>query len=511
MDYKPSKIAFSHLKEEQLKSLFAQNSASFFDVKSNGAIFNYIFSYSMKNKHLLLFLCYVSTTVLAQQRVPVFSSKNDSIVYEKTHTALMDLFANRNDTSKIRYLKMDSLMNVTKVVRERSQIGWLYQYKPHTSFTSFDSMMLRKVDKQKITHLSISNFNGRKLPAELFACSHLQKLELVNTHIRKLQKKLNRLPHLASVDIYNNTPRKKLVLGKNSTVRELKIRGNNPEKLPKDYKKFFALDTLDLAKNLLTKFPNITHNHVVKLILTENALTLDDLPTRKNLSLHDLLLGENKITIVPDRIINFPTLTKLNFQSKKITDVSVKLGELTDLEEISFYKNQLRDIPICLFKLKNLHLVDLYYNHIDSVQDDLGRLINLQVLYLSHNKLTHLPASIGELVNLRELYLHHNLISSLPESVINLKHLQVLRINNNLFTHLPNGVLHLSKLNNLDISSNNLNDLPSALGELTTLETLVMEGNPWSDPQEPNDIAEKLRSHGTIVHSGISKRLVTEE
>lgn len=452
---------------------------------------------------LSLFLLPICSA-LSQDRVPAFSIKSDSVLYAHTHAEIMRLFSKRDDTSKVKYARMDSLMNITRTVRDRSQIGWLYVYKPSAEYISFDSLLNGETDALEITRLSISNFKGSKLPRQLFACTNLEQLQLVNTHINKLQKKLNNLSQLKRVDIYNNIPKRKLVLGKNSTIMQFRMRGNNPGKFPKDFKNLKAVDTLDLAKNLLTKFPNVAHNHMAKLILTENALTLENLPNKPHPSLQYLLLGENKITKVPDAIGNFTSLKKLNFQSNKISEVSLNLGNLTSLEEISFYKNELKAIPQGLFKLHNLRLVDLYYNQIDSIEDDIAELKNLYVLYLSHNKLTHVPSSIGELTNLRELYLHHNLISSLPESLVEMKELQVLRINNNLFTTLPDVVFHLKRLNNLDISENNIITLPSHLADMN-LHILAMTGNPWIDPNLPYAIAQKLRATGAIVHLGITK------
>jgi Leucine-rich repeat (LRR) protein len=444
----------------------------------------------------VLLLAFIAQCTYAQDATPVFKTKSDSVKY---YTA-QDAMRNHNPLSNKR-VRMDSLWEVQQSVLKNGIIGWRYSYRADKSFTSFESLLNKEIEPTAVTKLSITDFEGKKLPEELFTCTNLEELELINSSVQKLPRQLNKLTKLHSVEIYNNQPSKPLRLSKNSTVTFLKIRSNKAGAVPSNFRKFQGLDSLDLCRNFLTKFPEIHQNkNLRQLVLSENNLTLENDRITPSKSLQTLYIRRNKITTVPDAIGNFTALKKLSFNYNEITDIKDGIAKLHNLEELSLYQNKLAVIPKGLYELSNLKVIDLYYNQIERIDDPIANLKKLEILYLANNRIYFLSDNIGALSSLRELYLHHNRVSYFPTSLSKLTNLRVLRFNDNSFAAFPDPILSLSNLENIDMSRNRLQSIPPDFGSYQKLQLLIMTENPWEDKDTITALARKMRSNGTLVH-----------
>jgi len=451
----------------------------------------------MRLSFTLLLFAALPVCTLAQSNVfglssdPVFRSKNDSINYYLTTQQL------KSAKSKA---EADSLMRVRFGIQANGIRGYRYAYYPNSSFIQFDDLKHGEVEPLEVTHLSVSTYSGKDFPSEILACKNLEELELMDTRLEKLPKQLNTLTKLHEIRIYNNRPHKKLKLSKNTRITYLQIRGDKPEMLPASYRKLKALDSLDLSRNMLEKFPRIQHNKQLRqLMITDNNLTLDK--ARPSKRLENLFIHKNKINEVPSSIAGFRNLRKLVFSYNTITAVSPKIARLQKLEYLSFYQNKLTVIPKGVYELQKLKTIDLYFNQLDSVEGKIGNLKNLEVLYLSNNQLRNLPFSLGQLTSLRELYLHHNKLSTLP-NLTALTNLRVLRVNENFLFDFPDELIALTYLENLDLSGNELRQLPESILQFDHLRLLGLSKNPWENPQQVSDLVKALEKKGTVVHVG---------
>lgn len=462
-----------------------------------------MFWWSKKSLLPLVFLS-ISQAAISQERVlissnqeaaPVFKSKADSTAYYKNQSAMLQyspLAAKRT--------RMDSLWSIQQNILRNGILGWRYVYRPDKSFLQFSDLKIQS-DPAAVKKLSISDFDGRKLPRELFNCTNIEELELINTRIDKIPKQLNRLTRLRSIEIYNNHPQKRLRLSRNTRITFLRIRSDQPGRTPISYKKFKALDSLDLSRNFLTIFPVIDKNKYLRqLVLSENNLTLERLKLKPNESLQALFLRKNKIQVLPSEIGKLEGLRKLSLNLNEITTLEDGIAGLQKLEELSLYQNKLTAIPKICYQLPRLKVIDLYYNQIQRIDEEISNLKALEILYLANNRIHTLPDNIGDLRNLGELYLHHNHISHLPASLSQISTLRVLRINDNSFADFPDPILSLRNLENLDISRNRLQSLPSDIVYFKKLELLVMTENPWEDSDSITAFAKEMRSKGTLVH-----------
>jgi Leucine-rich repeat (LRR) protein len=441
-------------------------------------------------------LILIMQQALSQDAIPVFRSKSDSSAYYSNREAMR-----YHDPLSKRKIRMDSLWEVQQLILRTGILGWRYTYRPDKTFVQFQELIEKRIDPRSIKKLSIVGYTGKTLPIELFACKNLEELELINTKLEKIPKRMNRLSKLRSVEIYNNHSTKKLRLARNTHVTFLKLRSDQPAKTPANFAKFKALDSLDLSRNFLTAFPVVSRNkNLRQLVLSENNLTLENLEVKRNETLQGLYLRRNKIQILPDAIGNFTGLKKLSLNYNEIKEVKDGIANLQNLEELSLYQNKLTGFPNSFYALKNLKVIDLYYNQIEKIEDHITNLSNLEILYLANNRIHSLSDNIGNLPNLRELYLHHNRISYFPSGFAKLATLKVLRLNDNYFAAFPDQILSLKNLENLDISRNRLQNIPTDFGAYEKLQLLVMTENPWEDKDTITAFAKKMRSNGTLVH-----------
>ena len=453
----------------------------------------------------LLFLC-LTTFCSSQSNIefigardePIFKSKDDSARYAILQNELSKSFAHTTDQKKL-----DSLFRLTSQLMKVGIIGFRKVYRPDPNFIPFENLNEHS-DFDQVKELCISKGKFKRLPPNVFLCKNLEVLQLVNTSLSRLQKKANRLPNLKTIIILNNKPGKPLKLRRNNQVETLVIRGEQPTYLPTSYKNFKSLVKLDLSNNALTKFPNGAANNkkLKELLLINNAITLKDDEIKLNPYVEKLDLLKNKISKVPPSIRNLPNLKTLKFNYNTINEVAPEISQLERLESLSLYNNQLASIPWGVYQLRSLKEIDLYYNDVERLDEAAANWQNLEILYLAYNKIFSLPDNLGDLKNLRELYLHENRLSSLPENLSQLRNLKVLRINNNRLPQLPSSLSKLANLENLDISRNDIQFLPDDFFNFQHLKMLVLVANPWN--QETKELlpekAKELRAKDVVVH-----------
>jgi len=457
----------------------------------------------MKSPLLCFLLLNYAVFGLAQSQSPIYKTSDDSVKITQLTSRINEL----TSTPGTLHLPMvDSLRSALRIMQLRGIIGFRYKFEPDRSFTSLSDVLEGKVQPEKVKKLSITENPTRRLPAIIYQCKSLEALELLNTRLQKVPGRLKKLRHLKSLRIYNNVSSKRLRLATNQSVSFLKIRSSNGQVVPLSYRKLKNLDTLDLSRCNLDRFPDIKENRKLKqLLLGENRLNLKDLGKISNPLLEHLGLHRNHIDTVPPTIANFPALKKLVLNYNNISEVDKAFKSLKNLEELGLYSNKLKSIPEPIFQLRELRFLDLYYNEIERIPDAISNLDKLTILYLASNKIFSISDKIGELSNLRELYMHHNRISSFPFALKNLSNLEVFRFNSNRMVDVPEWITGLSHLKNIDFSQNNIHITPGHLLQLQNLQIVAMTENPWENFEKVEDLAEMLVARGVIVHLEMRK------
>ncbi len=429
---------------------------------------------------------------------PIFRSKEDSAQFAAVQHAISKSYTETTDPKRI-----DSLFKLSSQLFMSRVVGFRKVYCAYPDFIQYEKLNEHSNFSQ-IKELSISKGKFKSIPSQVFKCKNLEVLQLVNTSLSRLQRKVNRLPNLKMVILFNNKPTKSLKIKKNKTIETLVIRGEKSDYLPKSYKNLKRLAKLDLSNNALTEFPNGANlnKNLKELILINNAITLSENAIKHNPHIEKLDLMKNKVIKVPASIANLTNLKTLRFNYNEIRDVAPEINQLKKLENLSFYHNELTSIPHGVYQLGSLKEIDLYYNQIEKLEDNVINWQNLEILYLAFNKIYSVSDTLCNLPNLRELYLHNNRLSSLPEELNKLTNLKVLRINNNNLLHLPTSLTQLTYLENLDLSRNEIQSLPTDFFNFQHLKILALIANPW-DAETKEMLPEKakeLRAKNVVVH-----------
>jgi Leucine-rich repeat (LRR) protein len=422
---------------------------------------------------------------------PVFQTVQDSVDYYSLETILADqsLIPEKRDSLRNLYLRIgfENVASYRKIYRGSPG------YKPLTSIP----------DSELATTKKISIYKVRRLPNKVLRCVAAEELEFVQTSIKKLPRKLNRLS-LKTIRIYDNNGRSSFMLVKNKSVEILLVRGTNPRNVPVRFERLENLRSLDLSMTGLEEIPKSIFNvKSLKLVkLGGNKITLNNYQFPTNTTLQALDLSGNQIATIPSSIGNLSGLISLSMNNSKVEKIEDGIGELKKLTQLAFYKNNIKALPHGIYNLSELKEIDLYHNEIERLDEEISNWKSLEILYLSHNKLIALPENIKLLTNLRELYAHDNRISYIPDELNKFEKLKVLRVNNNYLMALPTSIGSLASAQNIDLSNNKLREIPEGLWSLTNLELLSLGANPWDQSawETIQQKAEELRKRQIIVN-----------
>jgi len=119
-------------------------------------------------------------------------------------------------------------------------------------------------------------------------------------------------------------------------------------------------------------------------------------------------LSKNKLSELPEEILNFPKLTSLNLDKNKLKSLPQWMGEFQNLEHLSASKNKFETFPDVILELKNLRTLKLGDNMIDAIPIDIDNLEKLESLWLWSNVIRTYPASLSEIESLTFIDLLYN-------------------------------------------------------------------------------------------------------
>jgi Leucine-rich repeat (LRR) protein len=294
-----------------------------------------------------------------QRNVFIYKTKEDSLQMIAIEQKMEEEIRRKPNRGKtIDSLRQAQMAILSQGIRKRV-------FFPERGFIVTDSIK-ETTDLSTITKLTV--YKKNEIPAIVWKCKNLRELELVNTTINSIPESLDDLDSLTRLYIHHNRSSRRLKLKSNRTITSLSIRTEDPSQLPVSYKKFIALEKLDLSENELTSFPNGARKNrkLTELNLQRNQITLSN-RIKKHKHLETVSLHENKIKHVPASIRNLRNLKKLNLNINAITTVDDAIGKLEHLEQLSFYKNELTAVPKGAYQLKELGQIDLFYNQIESL------------------------------------------------------------------------------------------------------------------------------------------------
>ena len=149
-------------------------------------------------------------------------------------------------------------------------------------------------------------------------------------------------------------------------------------------------------------------------------LKLQDIPAyafgSHFINVKSLILAQNVIQKLPNKLSIFTNLETLDVQKNKIADsgIPAELSSLVGLKKLDLSHNFLTKFPPELAALTSLKWLSLGHNSIGKIPTEIGNLADLETLKLNHNQISWLPAQMGKLVMLKAFDLTGNDLKDMP-------------------------------------------------------------------------------------------------
>jgi Leucine-rich repeat (LRR) protein len=240
---------------------------------------------------------------------------------------------------------------------------------------------------------------------------------------------------------------------------------------------FGSIETLDLHGNVLKSLP-------MGLRRLQNLRTL-------NLSNNSLDMEHIEI------ITEIESLTDLRLANNQLQgELATAIGRLDKLEFLDLRGNKLTKLPDELVQLSSLRTLDVSENKFTSLPFELLSKLPLKTLNAQKNKLegTLMPASVDRWDSLQSLNIANNAVVVFSANdTLDLPNLHTLLIGVNRITHLP-CVSTWQSLLTLSAEENKISQIPSGFVELKSLKKADFTGNDITRLDDKMGLMEGLTS-----------------
>ncbi|KAJ4378133.1 hypothetical protein N0V83_000966 [Neocucurbitaria cava] len=299
--------------------------------------------------------------------------------------------------------------------------------------------------------LNISDNQIRTLPMGLFTSS-LVELHASKNRLEGTLFNVDSVPSLQVLHVANNSL--------------VSLHGSNFIQLP-------ALKVLDVSTNRLTSLPDVT---------TWTSLVA-------------LLVGENKLTTLPEGFVTLSVRTA-DFTGNDITQLEERIALMENLEHLTVAANPLRErkfLTMSTEEIKRnlasrLQVSDTTVTGLDEELDPDGnelaqgskwQLTPSGTLDLSGKDLAELEldeATLGAFANeARQVHLQQNVLNAIPAVLFHLTHLAVLDLSKNSIEIALTTPLELPKLRELRLVSNKIKSFEPLTSHLTAPSLQILD------------------------------------
>ncbi|PSN72065.1 L domain-like protein [Corynespora cassiicola Philippines] len=323
------------------------------------------------------------------------------------------------------------------------------------------------------------------LPQSIGLLDQLEVLELQGNKLTSLPEQVSELSRLRSLNVSDNQLKSvpmelftsislvELVAAKNSfsgpfftidsapNLQNLYLANNGLASLcESDTLSLPALKHLDLSTNRLSSLPNMT------------SWT----------SLTTLLVGENKISSLPEGFVTLQQLRTADFTANDLTKLDDQIALMESLENLTVAANPIRERKFLTMNTEDIKS-DLLsrmapvatdddptdeVNEADSEANSVWKLTPSGTLDLSFQNLTEVDdkamQAFVETREVRQLYLQQNYLTTIPLVLADFSHLTMLDLSKNSIEVLLTKSLNMPKVRELRLNGNKL----QSFDEITT-------------------------------------------
>lgn len=193
----------------------------------------------------------------------------------------------------------------------------------------------------------------------------------------------------------------------------------------------------------------------------------------------DLRLKSQGLSHLPERVIEFTQLTKLNVAGNNLEYLPPNFVNLINLQRLDLSSNHIKRLPEDFGKMKELTALYLFEEkELEKLPKSIGGLQKLEILNAPHNALTSLPESVGNLQSLRRLWLADNDLRA--HGIPDLGRLTLLtnvNLDGNPFVRFPKGLKNIPTLRSLSLNRCELVEVPAWVSNIDTLVNLSLAAN----------------------------------
>ncbi|XP_076803820.1 uncharacterized protein LOC143447523 isoform X2 [Clavelina lepadiformis] len=190
-----------------------------------------------------------------------------------------------------------------------------------------------------------------------------------------------------------------------------------------------------------------------------------------------LNLAHRHLKVIPAKLSNLIWLKHLLLNDNDLVFPPTEVLPLAQtLTELILDNNRLTLLPARLDTLKCLRILSVSSNNIGILPSEIGKLENLRQLWVNNCGLFSLPGEIAELKQLEKLGLRQNKLQVLPKEIKNLKCLRWLNCCCNELIDIPN-TFSLNSLTYLNLNNNKFEFVPKSITGAQSLKVLLLSGN----------------------------------
>jgi Leucine-rich repeat (LRR) protein len=183
---------------------------------------------------------------------------------------------------------------------------------------------------------------------------------------------------------------------------------------------------------------------------------------------------------IPDSVYGNQELRWLILGNNELNELDNRVCALTNLTFLNLTNTNLKELPICINNLKNLSVLDLNENRFKQIPKVIYELNSLKYLNLNYNSLKHIDFSPPTFQNIISLSISNNKLKSLPTNLVSLKRLTYLDISNNKrlsFNDVSSIISNCKNLQRISISGLKIKKLDSSFNKLR-LNGIDISNNP---------------------------------
>ncbi|XP_046614676.1 leucine-rich repeat-containing protein 40-like isoform X1 [Neodiprion virginianus] len=402
----------------------------------------------------------------------------------------------------------------------------------------------------KLRNLNLASNKIQTLPLNIYKLCELRFLDIANNVLKELDPGIGDLVMLEHLNLScNNLTTLPVGMGYLVRLVTLDLSHNMLKELPPDIMSMRALKKLDVSVNQLEDVPPMGELRRIEVLMlhTNNLSTspdtngctalcelhlgnnkiseIDVLSLESMGHLKTLILGNNKIEMIPEEIVQLCNLERLDLSNNNIVKVTCSIPSCicfmpnlhTLLIDGNNIRNIRRDVIQCgtsrllrylresmsvqdlgsnmmylpfsktpgqlpdKYALKNGKYLSLANQNLGEIPDSIAQdafEAEVTSIDLSKNQFKEFPLSLFIVTTVKELKVACNRLQCLPDLVGDkFKHLQFMDISNNQLSSLPDSIAMLIHLREINIAYNRFVDIPECIYDVPGLEILIANNN----------------------------------